>query len=152
MNNRYVTRVFVPATKIKENSVRQAVKEHLFHSYQDMSTHDEEITIKDARLLFQHGIERDILTLPFPILEEEYRIEVYTTSFEGLHANRLFDSVWSFRPIMCEMNYVGAVQYRIKNKDLPNYSIDIGEMCGEESVRLIRISEYTYRSENMIIE
>jgi len=151
MNNRFITRIFIPIKINKKSRVRSEIKTRLLESYYDISTREEKVMIDGSILFFQHGLENDIEKLPYPPIEYNYKFEKYITSFEGIHSKKLFRTLWEFIPVQCEISLIGAIQYRIKHRDQVEYHIDIGEICGEESLRLIRISEYDYHAKNIHI-
>lgn len=143
----FTTRIFIPQHLVFDNLVRQTIKTHLIESYNNMTTREETIKINKNAIIFHHGRTDDIKTLS-PI-QGDYWVETYTTTFEGLHIHRLFNDLWWFHPAPCELTLIGAMQYRISRYNPDEYQINIGKMCGEQSVRLIRISDYIYNSKKI---
>lgn len=145
----FTTQVFIPPHLFLDTLVRQEIKTRLIDSYHNMTTHEEVVKINKAIIIFRHGRISDIQSL-LPIYGD-YRVESYTTIFEGLNVHHLFNDLWTFNPAPCEITLIGAIQYRIRRYDPEEYQIDIGKMCGEQSVRLIRISDYIYTSKKITI-
>lgn len=142
METGFITQVFIPPDIFHDNLVRQEIKTRLIDSYHNMKTREEVVKINKTIIIFRYGRVSDVRSLLE--INGDYRVESYITIFEGLNAHRLFNSLWLFIPAPCEITLIGAVQYRIRRENPDEYQVDIGKICGEQSIRLIRISDYIY--------
>jgi hypothetical protein len=128
-----------------DETIRKKIKKYIMESYKCMNLDVTKSETSDKLVIFQKGQYDAVKGIEIPKVSEKTRVETYVTDFEGIKVGELFSKKIRFDPIECEMTLLGAIQYRISKKILEkDYKVDIGQYCGEESIRLIRISTFSY--------
>jgi len=146
MQQKLMVRIIFSEDFWDNKEVREKIKNYITQSYKDITFHTDKIIISNIGVIFQKGQFNIINFLKTPKISKKTRIETYVTTFEGIKVGNLFKNIFFFEPIGCELTLLGAMQYRILNNPLEKeFKIDIGKICGEESVRFIRISSFSYK-------